>query len=181
MKRIGLLLLFVLTLTVAGSPTAFGQATASGAIQGTVLDHSQAAIVGAQVEATNKATGIVRTVTTTDAGYFRFDLLAAGSYVVKITKSGFTSWSQATDLLVGQTATMNAELKIGAASEIIEVTSAVPLVDVAKTEVSQNITPTEVQELPMIGRDVANLASLAPGVKLTDSYDPPRIVTRFCP
>jgi outer membrane receptor protein involved in Fe transport len=172
MKRIGLLLLFVLTLTVAGSPAAFGQATASGAIQGTVLDHSQAAIVGAQVEATNKATGIVRTVMTTDAGYFRFDLLAAGSYVVKITKPGFTSWSQATDLLVGQTATMNAELKIGATSEIIEVTSAVPLVDVAKTEVSQNITPTEVQELPMIGRDVANLASLAPGVKLTDSYDP---------
>jgi outer membrane receptor protein involved in Fe transport len=172
MKRIGLLLLFVLTLIVAESPTAFGQATASGAIQGTVLDHSQAAIVGAQVEATNKATGIVRSLTTTDAGYFRFDLLAAGSYVVKITKPGFTSWSQATDLLVGQTATMNAELKIGAASEIIEVTSAVPLVDVAKTEVSQNITPTEVQELPMIGRDVANLASLAPGVKLTDSYDP---------
>jgi carboxypeptidase family protein len=181
MKRIGLLVLFVLTLSGAESPKAFGQATASGAIQGTVFDHSQAAIVGAQVEATNKATGIVRTATTTDAGYFRFDLLATGSWVVKITKPGFTSWSQATDLLVGQTATVNAELKIGAASEIIEVTSTVPLVDIAKTEVSQNITPTEVQELPMIGRDVANLASLAPGVKLTDSMTRPRIVMRFCP
>src|SRR6185436_14597104 len=104
--------------------------------------------------------------------YFRFDLLAAGTWVVKVTKDGFTSWAQTTDLLIGQTATLNAELKIGTASEIIEVTGAVPLVDVAKTEVSQNITPTEVQELPMIGRDVANLASLAPGVKLTDSYDP---------
>jgi outer membrane receptor protein involved in Fe transport len=43
---------------------------------------------------------------------------------------------------------------------------------VAKTGVSTQITPSEVQELPMIGRDVANLAYLAPGVKATDSYDP---------
>src|SRR5205823_10511355 len=66
----------------------------------------------------------------------------------------------------------NAELKPGAASEVIEVTSEAPLLDQAKTDVSQNITPTEVQELPMVGRDVANLAYLAPGVKPADSYDP---------
>src|SRR5205807_2338637 len=69
-------------------------------------------------------------------------------------------------------ATANAELKPGAASEVIEVTSEAPLLDQAKTDVSQNITPTEVQELPMVGRDVANLAYLAPGVKPADSYDP---------
>jgi hypothetical protein len=172
MKRIALLLLVVLTLITVGSSTAFGQATASGTIQGTVLDHSQAAIVGAQVEATNKATGVVRTAITTDAGYFRFDLLAAGSYVVKATKDGFSTWSQATEVLVGQTVTANVELKVGSASEIIEVTSSLPLLDMDKTDVSQNITPKEVEELPMIGRDVANLAYLAPGVKATDSYDP---------
>jgi len=45
---------------------AFGQATASGTIQGTVLDKSQAAVSGAQVEATNKATGSVRSTVTTE-------------------------------------------------------------------------------------------------------------------
>ena len=55
---------------------------------------------------------------------------------------------------------------------MIEVTDAAPLVDMTKTSVSQDITPREVQELPMVGRDVANLAYLAPGVKAADSYDP---------
>src|SRR6202040_3662519 len=45
-------------------------------------------------------------------------------------------------------------------------------VDQLKTSVGQTITPKEVEELPMVGRDVASLAYLAPGVKATDSYDP---------
>jgi outer membrane receptor protein involved in Fe transport len=64
------------------------------------------------------------------------------------------------------------ELKTGSVSEVIEVTSEAPIIDQQKTSVSQNITPSEVEELPMVGRDVANLAYLAPGVKATDSYDP---------
>src|SRR3977135_434333 len=74
--------------------------------------------------------------------------------------------------LIGQVATVNAELKPGATSEVIEVTSEAPLVDQLKTSVSQTITPSEVEELPLLGRDVANLAYLAPGVKAADSYDP---------
>src|SRR5678815_2544207 len=62
--------------------------------------------------------------------------------------------------------------RTGTATEIVEVSSEVPIIDQLKTDVSQNITPREVEELPMIGRDVANLAYLAPGVKATDSYDP---------
>src|SRR6202007_275811 len=80
--------------------------------------------------------------------------------------------SQTIEILVGQTATVNAELKPGSTSELIEVTSLAPLVDQEKTDVSQNITPTEVEQLPMVGRDVANFAYLVPGVKPADSYDP---------
>ena len=73
---------------------------------------------------------------------------------------------------VGQTATVNATLTPGATTEIVEVTDVAPLMELDKTSVSQNITPTEVVDLPMIGRDVANLAYLVPGVKAADSYDP---------
>jgi hypothetical protein len=55
---------------------------------------------------------------------------------------------------------------------VVEVTGAAPIVDTTKTSVSQNITPSEVAELPLVGRDAANLAYLVPGVKATDSYDP---------
>ena len=46
------------------------------------------------------------------------------------------------------------------------------MIDVEKTSVSQEVTPSEVEELPLLGRDAANLAYLVPGVKQADSFDP---------
>ena len=164
---------YVLSLCILlGSAQLFAQATASATVEGTVMDKSQAVVADAQVVITSKATGTTRTTTTNSSGSYRFDLLSAGAYVVKVTKAGFSVLTQNVDLLVGQTATANAILTPGSTSETIEVTETAPLVDVAKTSVSTQITPSEVQELPMVGRDAADLAYLAPGVKATDSYDP---------
>jgi hypothetical protein len=55
---------------------------------------------------------------------------------------------------------------------VVEVSAELPLLEQEKTSVSQNITPSEVEQLPLLGRDVADLAYLAPGVKAADSYDP---------
>jgi hypothetical protein len=161
------------TLVIAlGAVQAGAQATASATIEGTVMDKSQGAVSGAEVVVTSKATGVTRTAMSSDTGYYRFDLLSAGMYTVKISKAGFATIVQTVELLVGQTTTANATMNPGAISETVEVTSEAPIVDLAKTSVSQEITPSEVQEMPMVGRDVANLAYLAPGVKATDSYDP---------
>ena len=172
MKRLTYLLLVGMVLLSLGSGNAFAQATASGTIQGTVTDKSGAVVTGAQVVAKNKGTDLERTASTSDTGYYRFELLPVGTYTVTVSKAGFASVSQTMEILIGQMTTVNAELKPGATSEVIEVTSEAPLVDQLKTSVSQNITPSEVEELPLLGRDVANLAYLAPGVKATDSYDP---------
>jgi hypothetical protein len=129
-------------------------------------------IVGAEVVATSKATGEKRTTTTNGVGNYRFDLLPAGAYSVKTSKQGFAAQVQNVDLMVGQTVTASATLVPGVATQVVEITAAAPLVDIGKSSVSQNITPTQVEELPMVGRDVANLAYLAPGVKAADSYDP---------
>ena len=170
-KFVYVLLVGVLFLSL-GSGNAFAQATASATIQGTVTDKSGAVVSGAQVLAKNKATDVSRTTTTSDEGYYKFELLPVGTYTVTVSKAGFGTVAQTIETLIGQTATVNAQLSPGATSEVIEVTSEAPLLDQAKTSVSQNITPSEVEELPMVGRDVANLAYLAPGVKATDSYDP---------
>ena len=162
----------VVLLLSLGSTKAFAQATASATIQGTITDKSGAVVAGAEVAVKNKGTDITRTTSSDETGSYRFELLPVGTYTVSVTKRGFAAFTQTIEILVGQTATVNAELKPGAESEVIEVTSEVPILDQAKTDVSQNITPTEVQELPMVGRDVANLAYLAPGVKPADSYDP---------
>lgn len=169
-KWIGLL---VCCLLVLMCNAAFGQATASSGIQGTIVDKSQAAITGAEVTATNKATGAVRTTKTNEMGAYRLDLLPAGVYTIKATAQGFSvAEAKEVELLVGSTTTQNLTLAAGAVSETVEVTGVAPLIDQTKTDVSQNITPAQVAELPIVGRDVANLAYLAPGVKAADSYDP---------
>src|ERR1700740_3429403 len=172
MKKLVYFLCVGLLLLTLASGNAFAQATASATIQGTITDPSGAVVTGAQVVAKNKATDLTRTINSSDTGDYRFELLPAGTYTITVTKTGFATSSQTIEILVGQTATVNAELKPGSTSELIEVTSLAPLVDQEKTDVSQNITPTEVEQLPMVGRDVANLAYLAPGVKPADSYDP---------
>jgi outer membrane receptor protein involved in Fe transport len=172
MKRLCYSSLIGLLLITLGNTSAFAQATASGTLQGTVTDSSTAAVSGVEVVAKSKATGTVRTATTSDSGSYRFELMPVGFYTVTVTKSGFETISQTAEILIGQTTTVSAELKPGSMSQIVEVTSEAPLVDQLKTSVSTTITPSEVEELPMLGRDVANLAYLAPGVKATDSYDP---------
>src|ERR1700730_13538103 len=158
--------LAVLALVISfGNINLHAQATASGTIQGVVTDQSQATVAGVQVVAKSKGTDLTRATTTSESGVFRFELLPVGAYTVTLTKAGFATVVESVEIMVGQASTVNVELKAGSVSEVIEVTSEALIVDLAKTDVSQNITPTEVEELPLLGRDVANLAYLAPGVK----------------
>ncbi len=164
--------LFLLVLTLACG-TIFAQATASAALQGTILDKTQAVIAGARVETTNKETGLTRSTTTNESGTYRFDLLPAGIYKIVASAKGFASVSsEDVELLVGQTSTLDFTLSPGAQTQTIIVTGEAPLVDQQKTDVSRNVTPDEIRELPLNGRDFANLAYLAPGAKPVNSYDP---------
>lgn len=161
-------------LVLLSTATLFGQATASASLQGTITDKSQAVIGNkAEVTLTNKQTGAIRTTNTNDAGEYRFESLSAGMYSVKTTAPGFsTAETKELELLVGRTTTQNFTLAPGAVSETVEVTTTAPLLDKEKTDVSTNITPEQITELPLISRDIADLAFLSPGVKAADSYDP---------
>jgi hypothetical protein len=164
---------WLLSLLLTASSVSFGQATASSTLQGTVTDRSGAAIVGAEVTVINAATGLTRTVKTGTDGSYRVDPLPVGIYNVRVAMRGFsTQTASKVETMVGSSTTQNFGLTVGAATETVEVTAEAPLIDALKTDVSSNITPKEVQELPLIGRDVADLAYLAPGVKQADSYDP---------
>src|SRR6516225_7265226 len=101
------LLCFVLTVFLVSS-SAFAQVTASGALRVTVADTKGGVIKGATVTITSKATGQSRTATTEDDGTYKFDLLPAGSYDVKVSASGFgDATSENAQVLVGQTNGLN--------------------------------------------------------------------------
>jgi hypothetical protein len=162
--------LFVLV----GCAVVFAQATASASLRGAVIDKNQAVIKGATVTATNKATGQAREATTDDNGEYKFDLLPAGTYDVKVNASGFGDvTSENVELLVGRTNTFNVTMNPGVQTANVTVTAGeAELISKEKTDISVNITPRDVNDLPLNGRDLANLAYLAPGAKPVDSYDP---------
>lgn len=164
----------VVILVGCSCAAAFAQATASASLSGTVLDKNQAAIKGATVSATNKATNQTRTVTTNDNGEYKIDLLPAGSYDIKFSASGFADLtSENVQVLVGKTNSVDVNMAPGGVTGTVTVTAGeTELVSKEKTDISINVTPRDVQDLPLNGRDLANLAYLAPGAKPVDSYDP---------
>lgn len=150
------------------------QATASATVEGTTLDKTQAVMVGVKVALTNKATNETRTTTSGANGYYRFDLVAPGVYSVKATISGFrTVLVDQIEVLVSRTTTLNLTLEPGELTQsIVVLEESAPIVDVEKTNVGQNITPRDIESLPLNGRDFGSLAYMVPGAIPVSSYDP---------
>jgi len=163
----------------AANTMMFSQAvTASSSLAGTVVDKSGAVVVGASVMAIDTGTGSSRSATTNSLGSYRFDVLPPGIYNVRANMTGFsTSTASRVELLVGRTTTQDFTLAPGATSTTVEVTAAAPLLDQEKTSVGMQITPADVQDLPLNGRDFSNLALLAPGAKMTPPWDPTKVRT----
>src|SRR5882762_7761142 len=167
------LVFFALALLCLSATSLFAQVNSSAALRGTVTDKSKAVIPNADVKILNKETGLERATTTGQEGLYQFDLLPAGHYEIRISMKGFsTALIPNVELSVGQTTAIDASLSPSSQAETITVEASAPLVDVQKTDVSRAVTPAEVQNLPLNGRDFANLAFLAPGAKPVNSYDP---------
>ncbi len=172
MRKHFMLIALVALLGLLGT-NMFAQITATASVAGRVLDKSGAAIPGAEVKVSSKATGFTRTVTTSSEGLYNFDLLQSGIYEVRVSSKGFaTSVILNVELAVGQTTRTDATLTVSAQAEVITVEAVAGTIDTTKTDVSRAITASEVQNLPLNGRDFANLAFLAPGAKPVNSYDP---------
>ena len=172
-KRITLLF-FALVLVCLSATNVLAQISATATLQGTVTDKSGAVIPSADIKITNKQTGETRSATTTGSGLYVFNLLPAGIYEVRVAVKGFsTAAFENVELFVGRTTTIDAQMSPSAQAETITVEAAgAALVDTVKTDVSRAVTPSEVENLPLNGRDFVNLAILAPGARPVASYDP---------
>lgn len=140
----------------------------NGAIDGRLVDSSQAAAPGASLRLTNVSTNQSRTAPTAVDGYFNFADLPPGSYRIEIAMQGFKSLVLGPmTLTVGQHMTLHPELQLGAVSEHIEVTGTPPPVTTASSTVAQLIDTKRIEELPLNGRNALQLVSLVPGVVST--------------
>ncbi len=141
-------------------------AQVSGAtLSGVVTDTSGAAVPNANVAIKNVATGVVRSVTSNQDGFYTAPNLLPSSYEVTASAQGFnTIVEKGITLTVGQEQELNISLKVGQVQQSIEVTAAPPAVETTTSAVSATVNSATVREMPLNGRDWASLATLEPGV-----------------
>jgi hypothetical protein len=158
---------------VLSSTAVYSQETAS--IVGTVTDPSGAAVVSAKVTITNTDTGIVRSTTSNSTGNYSARELAIGHYNVHVDAPGFKAYDRTgITLNVNDTVRADAPLQVGAARESITVEANAVQVQSETNEVSKTITAAEVADLATNGRNVIQLAALAPGASSTlPDFDSP--------
>jgi hypothetical protein len=132
-------------------------------IEGTVLDSSGAAIVGAGVKIAAEETGISQEQPTNSNGYYRFPGVGVGRYTMTVRNSGFkTKLVEGIVLRVGQTRTLDVGLEVGAAAEKVEVTAPSAPSNRTSAEASTVIDTSQIANLPNNGRDWASFTLLAP-------------------
>lgn len=140
-------------------------AQSNAAIVGTLKDSTGAIIPGASVTLTNLGTADKRTSVTDDSGNYRFMNIAAASYRLDFELTGFKHLTREHVVVpVESTVRIDAALEVGSISEIVEVSSATPLLKTESSELSHVVESTTVQEMPINGRNVMNLIALVPGV-----------------
>jgi hypothetical protein len=137
----------------------------TGTIVGAVKDQTGALVSTATVKATNVDTGFSRSAKTNAYGEYRIDYLPVGKYAVGAEASSFKKFVQQNlNLTVDQTLTLEIVLSVGSASEIIEVTSAPPLVNTSDAVLGRTVGQDELIGLPLVNRNAYAELSLTPGV-----------------
>src|SRR5579862_4541537 len=155
-------LLYPLFVVLLVASAALAQFTAS--IQGVVVDQSGAGVPKATIQLLNVATGFTAIATSDTSGNYRFVSVAPGSYKVTAEADGFSKSEANITLLTEQNLNLPISLKVGSTSESVVVTAEAPVVDTADSRTHLTIENRAVAQLPIIGRNLVTLVTMAPGV-----------------
>ncbi len=156
--RLGLLSLALLAANVVW-------AQQTGGISGVITDSQGASIEGAQIAATNQGTGALRTVTTTANGTYALSELPLGQYTLEVSKSGFKTLRQPNIVIdINSALTLNLSMSIGNVNEQVMVTGTPPMIDTENQELGNYRFSEQLQNLPIIVREVQTLVGQTPGV-----------------
>ena len=162
LRRLVTLTLVVLVGVAAG---ARAQESASSSIVGVVTDSTQAPLPGATITVTQTGTGLQRVVVTDSEGRFSMPGLRPATYDIKVELSGFNNTElKAVVLRTGETIRPTLSLSVGTVQESLTVTASAPLLQTSSAAVGAVINEKMLEDLPVTGRTLLNIATTAPGV-----------------
>ena len=165
MKKAGVLVGLVLFAVQV-----FAQGGGQAAISGTVVDQTGAAISGAKVSVTQKGTSALRATTTSATGSFNVPSLPPATYTVALQAQGFKSYSAEVTILADQLRPMDIHMTVGQTNEQITVEESTVHVDTVTPVLNHVVEQARVVDLPLNGRNAADLTLLVPGTTNANSH-----------
>src|ERR1700732_4680887 len=155
-----LLLLLIATCI----PLAYAQ-DAVGSLEGRIVEQSGNVVPGGTVVLKNLETTAIRKQTSDADGLYRFVLLSVGHYSLVVDVPNFARFSQSPiEITVSQTSRVDVPLALGSITETVFVTSAPPAIDTSTNSLGKEVSGKEVLDLPLNGRNFAQLGLLQTGV-----------------
>jgi len=162
----------LLTVISLSAATALAQATtATGGIQGTIIDPSSAVVSSAAITIKSVLTGQEFHLVSSSAGTYNSGALLPGTYVLAVEVAGFRPVSLPVIVQVGVVSAADIKLQLGTELLALTVESAVVTVNTDQATVQGVVTPEQIAELPTNGRNFLDLAQLEPGVQIQDGGD----------
>lgn len=160
------MLRLVLPLVLACLFVPFAHAQFRSSIQGSVTDASGAVVPGVILTLTDNDTNQLLTATTNNSGVYNFNALPPDHFTLRATKTGFqTKTLQNVQLIPEQANSINIQMELGTVSQEVTVSGeSTRLLDTETATISGTITSNQIEHMPAVGRDVMQLAQLAPGV-----------------
>ncbi len=151
-------------LAIACSVSAYAQ-DATGALEGRLTDASGAVVAKATVELKNNATNATRNQTSDSDGLYRFVQLSVGQYTLSVEAAGFARVAQTgIDITVSQTSRLDIQLALASVTQSLVVSDAPPAIDTSTNTLGKVVSGREVLDLPLNGRNFAQLGLLQTGV-----------------
>ena len=159
--------IFLFTFITA---SAWAQETINYAsLSGRVIDPAGAVVDGARVTARQTETNQNTEGTTDRDGRFRFGFLRVGPYEVSVEKRGFADTVRKVQLTVGAAFDLPFSLAVGQMETKVEVSGEAPVLEAARTQIASTISPNEIANLPLSGRNYLDIALFVPGVSPTNT------------
>ncbi len=154
-----------ITCLIMASGISLKAQTVYGSMAGTITDPSGAVVPGASITLTNIGTTEKRSMVSEATGNYRFVNLGPGRYRIDVEKAGFKHFTRDNILVEVQAALrIDVSMQVGQVAEVVEVSSASPLLQTESGTLSQVVESRTVTEMPLNGRNVMNLIALTPGV-----------------
>jgi hypothetical protein len=156
-------------IVASGTSLAAQETLTSASITGRVLDKTGAAISHAAIAAVAVATNQRYTIAADQQGRFRIPFLPAGEYTITAQAGGFQSENRRIQLTVGAAFDITLQLGVGSQETSVSVSANATVIEGNRSQISDTILQTEVNNLPYSGRNYLDLALLAPGVSPTNT------------